>query len=42
MPRPRDRQSATGLLPRMEARTRKDGQLLPPEEPRQPVQEGLL
>ena len=25
MPRPRDRQSATGLLPRMEARTRKDG-----------------
>ena len=27
MPRPRDRQSATGLLPRMEARTRKDGQI---------------
>ena len=26
MPRPRDRQSATGLLPRMEARTRKDDQ----------------
>ena len=27
MPRPRDRQSATGLLPRMEARVRKDGQI---------------
>ena len=25
MPRPRDRQTATGLLPRMEARPRKDG-----------------
>ncbi len=27
MPRPRDRQSTTGLLPRMEARTRKDGRI---------------
>ena len=36
MPRPRDRQSATGLLPRMEARTRKDGQITYRFHPLQP------
>ena len=36
MPRPRDRHSAAGLLPRMEARTRKDGQITYRFHPLQP------